>query len=430
MKREWNASAQPVVALLAHEVLEDWLSQIGIPWEDFATRMTGGWWFAYANALRAAGVGTILICTSRQESAVRRFRHAPSGAAVWILPATARYARLRALTDRLERRFGTRAAITRAMRVVAAYASLPRASFVAELRRAQCRSLLVEEYETPRFDVAVRYGHAEGIPVFGGFHGSAAQPALARPLRRGAMRRCAGLIVPVEVEAQRVRVDYGLSQDRVARIPNPLDVDTWRPGDRARGRALLGIPHDARVAIWHGGLDIAVKGLDVLLDAWATILAGDAQLDARLVLVGAGQDARRLDDMLAERQLDRAVVRVDRWVQDVEEMRALLSAADVYVFPSRHEGFPAARLEAMACGLPVVSTDVGGIDAIAPDFAVSGVVVVECAAPPLASAIASLLRDAPLARDAGRRARARVEALFSMPAIGARLRNFLLQETD
>src|SRR5207249_1362666 len=122
--------------------------------------------------------------------------------------------------------------------------------------------------------------------------------------------------------------------------------------DHETGRVRLGLPPTARVVVWHGRLHVWKKGLDVLLDAWE--LVRERVEDARLVLVGDGPDA----GVVAERAKDRpGVVLVDRLVHDVGELRGYLTAGDVYVFPSRHEGFAVAPIEAMSCGLPIVAAD-------------------------------------------------------------------------
>jgi starch synthase len=256
--------------------------------------------------------------------------------------------------------------------------------------------------------------------------GTMARTALERRLRRPAVKLLRCLVVGSSAEAARLRSDRGLPPGRISTIPNPLDLDQWAPGDRPAARSALGLPQDARVVVWHGRVDLHRKGLDVLLDAWQLVLDAAADLDLRLLLVGTGPDAEVLRARLVERPLT-GVHWLDRYTLDRDELRRHLHAADVAVLPSRHEGFAVAPLEAMACGLPVVASDVPGVQDLLPGGEVDGglVVPVDDAAA-LAGALGGLLADLPRARRTGVAARHRAERGYSLDAVGHQLRSALL----
>jgi glycosyltransferase involved in cell wall biosynthesis len=118
---------------------------------------------------------------------------------------------------------------------------------------------------------------------------------------------------------------------------------------------------------------------------------------------------------------------VNEFVHDRFAIRRYLSAADIYVFPSRHEGFPVAPLEAMGCGLPIVATDAQGIpDILEGGEASGGLIVPRDNAAELARALGRLLDDDAWRLELGKRARRRIEAEFSLEAVGRQLRAFLL----
>ena len=134
-------------------------------------------------------------------------------------------------------------------------------------------------------------------------------------------------------------------------LGNPVDVTRFRPAtpdERRRKRHELGVAENQALVGCIGRL-CRQKGQDVLLDRWPEVAA--ALPEAVLVLVGDGPDRDRLEAKAGPG------IRLLGNRTDVAE---LLRALDVVVLPSRWEGMALTMLEAMATGLPVVTTDVGG----------------------------------------------------------------------
>ncbi len=397
--------------------------------------MTGGWLFGYVEALRHVGIRSVVVCFSARRKASVRRTHRPTGATICILPAPAPYLRVRRrMRDpygwSIEDAFGEAEGIRRwgyaLLRDAAPYLATPLRRLARALRRERCDAILCQEYEYARFDACVAVGKLLGVPVFATFQGGDWQLSrLEGPLRPLTLKACAGLIVAPQTERERVRAAYGVPARKIARIFNPIDLSNWRAVDRGRARAALGLPETARIAVWHGRVDMHRKGLDVLLDAWQRVRAEGAERDRRLLLVGTGDDAEKMRRRLSE--MRPAGVRwVDEYVLDRAAIRRYLSAGDVYVFPSRHEGFPVAPVEAMACGLPVVAAAAPGVpDILEGGAAAGGCVVPRGDAAALASALGPLLDDAARSRTLGARARRRVERRFARAAVGRQLRSFL-----
>jgi starch synthase len=225
-----------------------------------------------------------------------------------------------------------------------------------------------------------------------------------------------------------VRRSYRVQPARIAQIFNPIDTSVWRPAGREATRSELGISADAVVAIWHGQVQMHRKGLDLLVEAWSEIERARPGRDLELLLVGSGIDAGDVQTSINARGL-RGARLLARWVNDRAEMARLLSAADLYVFPSRHEGFPLAPVEAMACGLPVVATDAQGVpDILAGGAHDGGVVVGRDDVRALTDEIGELIDDPERRRELGRQARARAEGAFSIASVGQELRRVLLRE--
>ncbi|MEU9362614.1 glycosyltransferase family 4 protein [Streptomyces sp. NPDC048301] len=189
-------------------------------------------------------------------------------------------------------------------------------------------------------------------------------------------------------------------------IRNGIDLARFRPAheDVAAARAALpsraGIPAGAPLVVCVGRLS-RQKGQDVLLRAWRTAAVGDA----RLVLVGDGPCAQEL-----RRSAPPGVV----FAGSCADVRPWVRAADLLVLPSRWEGMALAPLEAMACGTPVLLTDVDGArESLPPEH------LPHCLVPPedptaLATALTVLLGDAALRAELGRTAQARTRSVFDV----------------
>jgi glycosyltransferase involved in cell wall biosynthesis len=443
LHREENIS--PTIALLPWgNVIEDFLDTIGLSIEAFCQEFTGSWMFGYVDALQRAGVRTVVICVSARVTTPTRFTHGPTGAAVYILPALKSYRLLhrkmlkpsgpygRNVRQAFGKIRGVRLLCWPALAVLkeaVLYLATPPRLLSRILRRERCTALLCQEYEYPRFDVCVLLGRLLGMPVFATFQGGDYQrKRLERFSRPLAMRFCAGLIIASEAEAARVRTRYGIPSTKIAHIFNPVDPEVWSPSDRGTARAKLGISQATRVAVWHGRVSIWPKGLDTLLDAWKRVSAARPNGDLRLLLIGTGKDADALGNMITELGVSN-VLWVQQFLHDRTIIREYLTAGDIYVFPSRDEGFPVAPIEAMACGLPVAAADASGVAEILAGGEASGGVIVPREDPEaLALAVGRFLDEAAWSRAMGHRARLRVHNCFAPGPVGRQLRAFLLPD--
>jgi glycosyltransferase involved in cell wall biosynthesis len=156
------------------------------------------------------------------------------------------------------------------------------------------------------------------------------------------------------------------------------------------------------------------KGTPELLDALGT--PAMRELDWEAIIGGNGEVEASRARAAALGLADR--VQIPGWV-DPATVSALLAGADIFVLPSHHEGLPVAILEAMASGLPVVTTPVGAI----PEIVVAhetGLLVPPGAVEALAAALADLVKNPELRARLGKNARALVERDFRIEVIAER----------
>ncbi len=163
------------------------------------------------------------------------------------------------------------------------------------------------------------------------------------------------------------------------------------------------------------------------MDAWQ-IASASAPERPILLMLGTGSGAGWLRARIDELG-DCEIQWRDEYVLDRGIIGLYLSAADVYVLPSRQEGFPVAPIEAMAAGLPLVATDAPGVRAVAGDGdEMAGVIVPREDAIALSMELRRLLCDRDLIAALSARATRRVADRFSLDAVGARLRAFVVPE--
>ncbi len=181
----------------------------------------------------------------------------------------------------------------------------------------------------------------------------------------------------------------GADPERVHTVLNGVSADAVTGGDAARGRALAGAP---RYVLFLGTVEPR-KDLPVLVRAFDAVAR--AVPDVRLVVAGPpGWGAGAFDAALAAaRHRDRVVC--PGWV-DERTRSDLLAGASVFAYPSRYEGFGLPPLEAMAAGVPVVTTAAGALPEVVGDAAV---LVSPGDADALAGALAQVLDDGAFAAE-------------------------------
>jgi glycosyltransferase involved in cell wall biosynthesis len=209
---------------------------------------------------------------------------------------------------------------------------------------------------------------------------------------------------------------YGVSPERIFTVPHVIDFDRYANGAaRARAsseavRAQLGL---RGVTFAYVGRLVSGKGLDQLLDAFAG-LKRESTHDVSLLLVGDGADEARLRKRCAQEGLDDVVF---AGFHDDAALPQLYAAADVFVFPTLGETFGMVVLEAMACGLPVISTSAAGEIRERIDEGVNGFVVPPADPKALRARMELLASDASLRARMGEAARAKVAG--QSPAVWA-----------
>lgn len=250
------------------------------------------------------------------------------------------------------------------------------------------------EYFWPDGPVAMRLARAFAVPYSVKARGSdihlwGRRPGTGEQVLEAALG--AGGLLAVSEGLKRDMTDLGFPEAHIRVHHTGIDLDRFRPCDRAQAKARLGVA--GPLLVTPGGL-IPRKGQCIAIDA-VSRLPG-----ATLLLVGDGPDRKKLEQLVARLGLvDRVRFLGNR---PHEEMPLYLAAADIVLLPSSSEGLANVWVEALACGTPVVTTDIPGAGEVIDGPAAGR--LVERDAEAAAAAVRELLARPPAQAEARRSA--------------------------
>lgn len=206
--------------------------------------------------------------------------------------------------------------------------------------------------------------------------------------------------------------------DKVEIIPFGIDVAFFQKRDEKQIKEIkeqFGSP-----LILFVGMFRYYKGLQFLI-------AAAENVEAKFLLIGRGEHRKELESQVREKNLEDKIFFLGE-VED-HELPAYYQASDIFVLPSTHrsEAFGIAQLEAMACGLPVISTELKTGTSFVNIDNLTGLVVPPARTKPLASALNLLLSDPSLRLRLGEAGKKRVEKLFSKESMAQKVKKTYLR---
>ncbi|MFO7773312.1 MAG: glycosyltransferase [Dehalococcoidia bacterium] len=182
------------------------------------------------------------------------------------------------------------------------------------------------------------------------------EPALRIETERGLAQQCHHIIASTNREKEELIRYYSASSGKITVVPCGVNLEQFQALDKTQARQYLGFGHD-KIILFVGRID-PLKGIDKLIKALPYLrnIAG-----LRLVIIGGGEDSQREIEQLKKLAHDLKTQDAVTFAGLVKHHRLpyFYSAADVCVVPSYYESFGLVALESLACGTPVVATDVG-----------------------------------------------------------------------
>ena len=186
---------------------------------------------------------------------------------------------------------------------------------------------------------------------------------------RSVMQAADKIIAATEAERSQLELLYGVNHDKVSIIPPGVDTHHFYPIPQDEAKETVGISTEDRMALFVGRIE-PLKGLDTLIRAMALIKQNCKRFVCPhyLVIIGGDPEGEpedltgemsRLQSLCSDLGLDEMVLFLGK--RDQSSLPYYYSAAEVVVMPSHYESFGMVALESMACGTPVVASQVGGL---------------------------------------------------------------------
>lgn len=201
-------------------------------------------------------------------------------------------------------------------------------------------------------------------------------------IERRLMREADTLVAATPLDRAQMVWHYGADSNHIQIVPCGVDLDRFQPRPQAQARARLGLAADERLLLCVGRME-PLKGMDALIRALALLLQRGAADGGKLRVLLIGGEAedqpslwnaeqQRLDRLRYELGIAEQVTFLG--AQPQERLPDYYSAADVVAVPSHYESFGLVALEALACAVPVVASNVGGLSITIEDD-ISGLLV-------------------------------------------------------
>jgi len=176
------------------------------------------------------------------------------------------------------------------------------------------------------------------------------------------------IIVATLAELTQLRFLYKADEKKMTVIPPGVDVSHFYPIPSDEAKMFIGLKPDDRMILFVGRIE-PLKGVDTLIQAMSCLQVKEADgKPLHLAIIGGDPAASpeemntemaRLQKLCADLGLDQSVVFLG--MRDQDKLPYYYSAAEVVVMPSHYESFGMVALEAMACGTPVIASEVGGL---------------------------------------------------------------------
>ena len=225
------------------------------------------------------------------------------------------------------------------------------------LKQDRPQYILAQDYSTGRIDMLVWIGTMLKIPVLTYHAGSVPGTYIGQWSKQWSFNRIDTFILSSHTALEQMKKRWKLSVDQLTVIFSPIRTDQLIPIDRELACQQMDLDPAKCYLLFVGRFDDGIKRISMIMEVWSRLKNKYKDLD--LLIAGKGNDEQSLREIAAG--YDRQRIHFLGWVTGKDRQRALYNCAHYLVLASIREGLPTVIAESMACGTPVISSDVGGV---------------------------------------------------------------------
>tara|TARA_A100001234_G_scaffold215782_1_gene220942 strand:+ start:24 stop:749 length:726 start_codon:yes stop_codon:yes gene_type:complete len=228
-------------------------------------------------------------------------------------------------------------------------------------------------------------------------------------------KRLKKIVVPSNSSIKDIKKEFHVDEYKMDRVMNGIDLNIFYPDSKIQK-----IPFKL---VTVASSDVPLKGLDYLLEALSDL--AKVYPDISLSIIGEQKRGGHTERLLKKLNLEKRVNFFSNLSQ--EDLRTTYCEAEIAVIPSLYEGFGFAAIEAMACGVPLISTSGGALPEVVKD---TGIIIPPKNPKEIYNSIDLLLSSPDIAKELSEKALKRANSKFSWETIAKKLEKVYLKEID